>query len=1750
MVRGRRRTNASDAHSDPSSVRAGTSVTTGPEDYGMSSERQALIMERQGELEKVLNKHDDLVREAFHLERFVTLLRYDPVVAKEDRTPVFLEYKANYDLVMKTPGSGPSRTTRRAQNERVSALKNQSKLCAPPSSQTISAPIASSSRTTSPSATSISAAPKRKTVRNLSAVAKGKQKESVSDEEADISLDMSIGQKAHMGKVQAGPKVKAKQKDATGFPAPTSRGSRSRPALLEGTSSIPISNPRSTRLSKRLGEDDAGQPSKKIRLTPRRSAPDPHATEPPLPTKSAPSDALARPRVSGKTVAGKTLPSSKLTANLVRPTIKRVRLIVREPPPMISSPLQRPRPSRFGRSLPALLASYVEIDGREHSVSDLEYIALRDARILHKVESLKKKGRMLGRSTPTTGASPSAHRPSDVWATIVAEAIAVRNALPRHRFGRGGIVGSAIHTRLLAYWETMKTREEREAAAEEKRRRALAKTILRLVLGEWRKVVYHVREEERRVLEVEEKRRGRQHLDAILDQSGQILEKQQMELVRTDLLRSRSGTVSVDGEEMSDEDDMDDMDDISDEGEDAVRGLGVDEVEEASDGGDMEISDVGSDVEEFGDVDSSALIPGHMEGPREDRYTDFTVPLNDIDVQDERATTESSTQDLPSLGDETGEDANEEDFAQSELNFNNDGNVSELLDHTFDEDVYSVDQDVRTNGFADVDSSGTSLESTPSMDDLHVHGHYTPRMGLDIDRTLGGFRSSTLQSIHDFEHDSPIETREKVLERQPSSLPNVSKPHFTSVVPSPEPIGASGNYKEHVANGVGARPELLNGNRHDREDGTTAQMEPNYSQAQVVDDIISVKVNDSSVDAHADILPDVKAHLLRETLDDVANASSGNGKEVHLTDGQAHIPDVSAQNEVIPTDNDLTNADDGHTSEPESEWEAPAELQPYAVARVNWSPDMKLVPPLLLRGTLRPYQQSGLEWLASLHNNNMNGILADEMGLGKTIQTIALLAHLACDRGIWGPHLIIVPTSVLLNWEMEFKKFLPGFKILSYHGTTKRRKELRQGWNNKHAFNVCVTSYTLASRDQHIFKRKAWYYMILDEAHMIKNFKSQRWNILLMFRSLRRLLLTGTPLQNNLTELWALLQFLMSGSPFANLKDFGEWFSTPLEKAIEQGNVQDEEVQAQVAKLHTVLRPYLLRRLKRDVEKELPSKYEHLVLCRLSKRQRFLYDEFMSRNQTRNDLKSGVYQKIANILMQLRKVCNHPDLFEVRPIVTSFAMDRSAIADFEIKELLIRRRFHEDDDEFSHIDFDVLGLQLDRLCNTSLVAAQKIQSLEEILASEVIAAYPGEPPPQDTRTIEGYLRYNTYQQKLATYERYKQMLYLNRLRCNRIPIYGLETINIVKQLYNPLRPVCEAGLPPGKKSLPKSLIKSYISRERDMGDIIDRFAFATPPAVARDLPRTALREIPAGLLENCSIDLDATLHRASVKLQIAFPDASLLQYDCGKLQELATLLRERKAGGHRVLIFTQMTRILDILEALLNYHGYLYLRLDGATKIEDRQYITERFNVDERIFAFIASSRSGGVGINLTGADTVIFYDSDFNPQMDRQCEDRAHRIGQIRDVHIYRFISQYTVEEAMLRKANQKRSLDDIVIQQGEFDWRNFFRPDEEGQTTSASALQKALVEFEDFEDSHAARVAASEEAALQGEDRADFGDADTVAEPHSAVGANEPVTPVEGPRDAEPAEDEDEEAGTTIDYMLKAVRTDREYFREWKQS
>ncbi|KAH3899444.1 related to Helicase SWR1 [Saccharomycodes ludwigii] len=723
------------------------------------------------------------------------------------------------------------------------------------------------------------------------------------------------------------------------------------------------------------------------------------------------------------------------------------------------------------------------------------------------------------------------------------------------------------------------------------------------------------------------------------------------------------------------------------------------------------------------------------------------------------------------------------------------------------------------------------------------------------------------------------------------------------------------------------------------------------------------------------------------------------------------------------------------------------------------------VPPLL-KGTLRSYQKQGLNWLASLYNNNTNGILADEMGLGKTIQTISLLCWLACEKQNWGPHLIVVPTSVLLNWEMEFKRFAPGFKVLAYYGSPQERKRKRKGWNNPNSFHVCITSYQLVVTDQHSFKRKTWQYMILDEAHNIKNFRSTRWQALLNFNTERRLLLTGTPLQNNLAELWSLLYFLMPKTimtdgtvkGFADLEAFQNWFGNPVNKIMELGtknndsgdkynllNSTDEETQKTVDKLHQVLRPYLLRRLKADVEKQMPAKYEHIIYCKLSKRQRYLYDDFMARAQTKETLASGNFMSIINCLMQLRKVCNHPDLFEVRPVVTSFAISKSIYHDYLYlaNKMIISDSNNKLDLNFLNLKFlDINNEQK----NTSLKYAEisKLSVLDSFVKE--VAKLRKEADRDNSMTTmfdfqdieEYYKRYNRLQ-IVSEINKLQLLNYINQHRCKQgKPKFGLNLIKLLK-------------VPSSSSVLSTKLVKSYDDFILKEKGIIKKFAFLTPKIVVLENKEIFMGIDPISvylkgyekkiirdqLLLNDNVNKNPVVafnHFVQTKLSIEFPDKSLLQYDCGKLQKLTTLLADLKKNGHRVLIFTQMTKVLDILEQFLNYHGYLYLRLDGATKIEDRQILTERFNNDSKITVFILSSRSGGLGINLTGADTVIFYDSDWNPAMDKQCQDRCHRIGQTRDVHIYRFVSEHTIESNILDKANQKRRLDNVVIQQGDF--------------------------------------------------------------------------------------------------------------------
>ncbi|CDO96353.1 unnamed protein product [Kluyveromyces dobzhanskii CBS 2104] len=814
--------------------------------------------------------------------------------------------------------------------------------------------------------------------------------------------------------------------------------------------------------------------------------------------------------------------------------------------------------------------------------------------------------------------------------------------------------------------------------------------------------------------------------------------------------------------------------------------------------------------------------------------------------------------------------------------------------------------------------------------------------------------------------------------------------------------------------------------------------------------------------------------------------------------------------------------------------------------------------PSLLRGTLRIYQKQGLNWLASLYNNKTNGILADEMGLGKTIQTISLLAYLACEKECWGPHLIVVPTSVLLNWEMEFKRFAPGFKVLTYYGSPQQRREKRKGWNKPDAFHVCITSYQLVVHDQHSFKRKRWQYMILDEAHNIKNFRSTRWQALLNFNAERRLLLTGTPLQNNLAELWSLLYFLMPQtalengkvSGFADLDAFQQWFGRPVDKIVETGEnyEQDDETKKTVSKLHQVLRPYLLRRLKADVEKQMPGKYEHIIYCRLSKRQRFLYDDFMSRAQTKETLASGNFMSIINCLMQLRKVCNHPDLFEVRPILTSFCIENSVSKSYCDLNNYIYNLLHENSFEktisLSNMNFQFTDNDVSLTTNHS----QKISELQCVqpITTEInrLKLFNQKDIPEaqiDFQDLTEYYSHAKHNKINEIIEQLEHLNYMNNLRCQKTPMYGSNVLKLLTL---------------GSKKFVDCLftqesIKPLSTRLINGKDTIEKFAVITPPVVTLDIRERTLGvdgdnkrfEEPAKQhIVSQMRSLDNPFHQLQTKLSVAFPDKSLLQYDCGKLQKLAQLLQNLKDNGHRALIFTQMTKVLDILEQFLNFHGYLYMRLDGATKIEDRQILTERFNSDPRVTVFILSSRSGGLGINLTGADTVIFYDSDWNPAMDKQCQDRCHRIGQTRDVHIYRFVSEHTIESNILKKANQKRHLDNVVIQTGDFTTDYFTKlsvkdllgaeapeniRDDKPLLQDEKNLNKLLAQAEDEDDAKAAKSALREVNV----DNEDFQE-----------GA---AAPQDGTSDNEKEESEDGYGGTghVEEYMVKFIANGHYY-------
>lgn len=1431
----------------------------------------------------------------------------------------------------------------------------------------------------------------------------------------------------------------------------------------------------------------------------------------------------------------------------------------------VLQPTNLPSQSRFDQSMSRYLSSWHtsgEILGstgewQEYSQTELLQRDEREAALYRRIDELREEGLLQSREEALKRSHQNrareALRTNNHWDSILAQ-IGHRQHQQRVELRNKIQNAKRIARFVQAYWDEKLGRGEKQRKIEERRVRALAKWTVREVRKQWKLAVNVIRSQRNAKEKQEKDRAGREQLRTILEQSSQMLGKQQKALLEMEAQISESESDSESEESSLDISEEETDDEVESEGSvsDVERGA---EPEEAD------------SIEKVARDDKlSALLANEVE------ISDSSEEESDFDISEES----SEPEDFEENDEESGEEEAKGHSNLSQL----------LLPGTPEDDEELENFDVKARTLSDITSEPVDFEAENELKAVKIvreSRRDASSTSPDVNGTLNTSEARPSESDSDrtnrSEEDADLER--KMWEDDISDSEDEEDKNSDDELPIQELMKKYG-YGTESKTEQDTDAAKTDTNR-ESESGNTSEEDAELEKKMWEEDESDMDGDEEDQNSDADM----PIEKLREKY---SYGAKNQEKSSSDSEKQPHYSEISDNTDVSMEDQSEDERE--HDDEVES-----MKMNGSSTPNEDRS-SIKIKPPFLLRGNLRPYQQIGFEWLVNLYNHGSNGILADEMGLGKTIQTISLLGHLACDKGIWGPHLVVAPTSVMLNWEVEFKKFLPGFKILSYYGSQRERKEKRKGWNSDNSFNVCITSYQLILADQHILRRKAWQYLVLDEAHHIKNFRSQRWQTLLGFNSQRRLLLTGTPLQNNLMDLWSLMYFLMPNginsadgmvnTGFSSMKDFQQWFSNPLNRAVENagmGGVNEEmdaETKGMVSKLHILLRPYLLRRLKSEVEREMPAKYEHVIKCRLSKRQQFLYNDFMSRAKTRESLASGNYLSIINCLMQLRKVCNHPDLFEQRPIVTSFAMNRSAVADYEIKELLVRRNLLENSDNNREcVNLDVINMHFNDPSRSHLTPIMT-RSLKKLDASDKLPFANTQTPasePIDTWTIEGYVNSMKKRQQNALATKWQHIGYLNRMRCEAAPPlhFDDDTVKTMEKLGN------------GERLAPFSIVKhnhrdlltrcdsvhrmihSHEDRREAVQEFIDRFAFVTPRAVSTDMPKWALpgfdyTTIPV-LAQEVAFD---TLHKPAVKLQIAFPDASLLQYDCGKMQELAKLMDKCKYGTHRILIFTQMTKVLDILEIWLNFNGFNYLRLDGQTKVEDRQSLTEKFNRDDRIKAFILSTRSGGLGINLTGADMVLFFDLDWNFQIEAQCMDRAHRIGQTRDVHIYRFVSEHTIEENMLKKSQEKRLMDAMVIQDGEFNTEGLSKMtwiesmfDEGGKTIagvrvggadaeeqneapkimSDKGIEQAMDAAEDEEDAQAAQEARAQIHVIDDEfaEEMDTKEGKSSGKDDNAINSNELPTPLDV---GDTNQEEEEEGGTIDDYMLQFVDRDWEYF------
>ncbi|XP_060081949.1 chromatin-remodeling ATPase INO80-like [Ylistrum balloti] len=805
-------------------------------------------------------------------------------------------------------------------------------------------------------------------------------------------------------------------------------------------------------------------------------------------------------------------------------------------------------------------------------------------------------------------------------------------------------------------------------------------------------------------------------------------------------------------------------------------------------------------------------------------------------------------------------------------------------------------------------------------------------------------------------------------------------------------------------------------------------------------------------------------------------------------------------------------------------------------ANPSISTDVDRPQPSMFEGTLKTYQLKGMNWLANLYDQGINGILADEMGLGKTVQSVAVLAHLAEAQGTWGPFLVVAPASTLHNWQQEIARFVPKFKVVPYWGNATDRRVLRKFWDSKclhtkdASFHVVITSYQLVIQDVKYFQRIKWQYMILDEAQALKSSSSVRWKILLGFNCRNRLLLTGTPIQNSMAELWALLHFIMP-TLFDSHDEFNEWFSKDIESHVEKQSGIDEN---QLSRLHMILKPFMLRRVKKDVENELSDKIEILVYCPLTLRQRMLYrairnkisiDDLLCSSSANSSQSQSTTSSLMNIVMQFRKVCNHSELFERREVRSPLYMTglsyqvpklvyREGIQYYAVncRQRLVYSTFyiHSPDNVHSSLSS---GSSVDSCFSFSRFIDLSPQELHAYMAGGILVRWlalflmlkmeyrihhsgtwpskvqkcrrhcldrtsfylaPHQPLSFPNLVKSRYLRqfvfitatspfysFITHEYHCMQETQGHQAIRLRNLRASHLakknplsPPHSptkahkqLEALELPVHIHQFREPVVYPCQPTDIPSclyytMPKIQVSSH---KWETCDRSGAWQFLKDSLCGTlDARNSLLYGTPDIYTQvrwwnpwNFTLTQPAGLYAVRPKhgwFGIYAPDKETLVADAGKLFVLDTLLQRLKTEGHRVLIYSQMTRMIDLLEEYMWHRKHTYIRLDGSSKISERRDMVADFQNRTDIFVFLLSTRAGGLGINLTAADTVIFYDSDWNPTVDQQAMDRAHRLGQTKQVTVYRLVCKGTIEERILQRAKEKSEIQRMVISGGNF--------------------------------------------------------------------------------------------------------------------